>query len=82
VLPCDLIVEIRASRTVSAEQAARVERMVFGDGRPAADQLELILAMDQYVQRADPCWDSLVARAAAASCASADAPHRPPSNVP
>jgi hypothetical protein len=66
-LACDLIVEVRASRSVSAEQAARVERMVFGGGHPAADQLELILAMDGYVERADPGWDDLVARAAAAS---------------
>jgi hypothetical protein len=67
VLACDLIMEVRASRSVSAEQAARVERMVFGGGRPAAEQIELILAMDGYVERADPCWDDLVARAAAAS---------------
>jgi hypothetical protein len=67
VLACDLIMEVRASRSVSAEQAARVERMVFGGGRPAPDQLELIFAMDGYVERANPCWDDLVARATAAS---------------
>jgi len=63
VLACDLIMEVRASRSVSAEQAARVERIVFGGGEPDSEGLELIFAIDRYAERTDRRWDDLVARA-------------------
>jgi hypothetical protein len=55
--------EVRASRSVSAEHAARLERIVFGGGGPDADGLELILAIDRYAERADRRWNDLVAKA-------------------
>ena len=63
MLACDLIMEVRASRSVSAEQAARVERIVFGGGEPDAEALDLIFAIDRYAERAHPRWDDLVAKA-------------------
>ena len=38
--------------------------MVFGDGRPSGDQLDLLYLMDTYLQRPDPRWAELLARAA------------------
>jgi hypothetical protein len=55
--------EVRASRSVSAEQAARVERIAFGCGEPGSDGLELIFAIDRYAERADRRWNELVAKA-------------------
>jgi hypothetical protein len=55
--------EVRASRSVSAEQAARVERIVFGGGEPGSEGLELIFAIDIYAERTDRRWDDLVAKA-------------------
>lgn len=63
MLACDLMVEVRASRSVSAEQAARVERIVFGGGEPDSEGLELIFAIDRYAERTDRRWDDLVAKA-------------------
>ena len=63
MLACDLIMEVRASRSVSAEQAACVERIVFGGGEPDAGGLELIFAIERYAERADRLWDELVAKA-------------------
>jgi hypothetical protein len=55
--------EVRASRSVSAEHAARLERIVFAGGGPDADGLELIFAVDRYAERADRRWNDLVAKA-------------------
>ncbi len=64
MLACDLMVEVRASRSLSGVQVAQLERMVFGEGRPSSDQLDLLLLIDTYLQRADPSWGELLARAA------------------
>ena len=64
MLASDLMVEVRASRSLSAEQVARLERVVFGEGTPDRDQLDLLFLIDTYLQRADPSWGDLLARAA------------------
>jgi hypothetical protein len=64
MLACDLILEVRASRSLNAEQVSRLERMVFGQGRPDREQLDLLFVIDAYVMRADPAWAALLARAA------------------
>lgn len=64
MLASDLIMDVRASRTISADQVERLERLVFGSGRPSSDQLDLLFLMDTYLQRADPRWAELLARAA------------------
>jgi hypothetical protein len=66
MLACDLIHEVRASRSLSAEQVRRLERIVFSGGTPSADDLEMLLAIDGMVRRAHPSWSKLLARAAAA----------------
>jgi hypothetical protein len=55
--------EVRASRCVSAEQAVRVERIVFVGGELTAEGLDLILAIDRYAERAHPQWVDLMAKA-------------------
>ena len=71
MLACDLILEVRASRSLSSEQVTRLERMVFGDGKPSRDQLELLILLDTYLQRADPSWGELLSRAAVSALAAA-----------
>ena len=66
MLACDLILEVRASRSLSAEQVTRLERMVFGTGKPTRDQLDMLFLINGYVVRADPSWGNLLARAALA----------------
>lgn len=67
MLACDLILEVRASRSLSADQVKRLERMAFGCGQPDRDQLEMLVWIDRYVARADPSWTALLARAAQAA---------------
>ena len=64
MLASDLIMDVRASRCISADQMERLERMVFGNGKPSGDQLDLLYLMDTYLQRPDPRWAELLARAA------------------
>lgn len=66
MLACDLILEVRASGSLSAEQVRRLECMAFGGGQPSREQLEILLLIDRYVVRADPGWATLLARAAEA----------------
>ena len=66
-MACDLILEVRASRSLSAEQVTHLERMVFGTGRPTRDQLDMLFLINRYVLRADPSWGNLLARAAVAA---------------
>jgi len=67
MLACDLIIDVRASHTISGEQLKRLELMVFGTGQPGRDQLELLLLLDTYLQRKNPGWADLLARAAQAA---------------
>jgi len=64
MLACDLLMDVRASHTISADQVVRLERMIFGDGTPNGDQLDLLYLIDTYLQRPDPRWADLLARAA------------------
>jgi hypothetical protein len=64
MLASDLIMDVRASRSISSDQMERLERMVFGEGKPSGDQLDLLYLMDTYLQRPDPRWAELLARAA------------------
>jgi hypothetical protein len=38
--------------------------MVFAGGAPSRDQLDLLYLMDTYLERSDPRWAELLARAA------------------
>ena len=71
MLASDLIMDVRASRSISADQMERLERMVFGNGKPSGDQLDLLYLMDTYLQRPDPRWADLLARAAMTALAPA-----------
>ena len=64
MLASDLIMDVRASRTISSDQMEHLEKLVFGNGRPSGDQLDLLHLMDTYLQRPDPRWAELLARAA------------------
>lgn len=63
MLACDLILEVRASRSLSRAQVARLEReLLAGIDR---HQFDLLLLLDRYALRADESWPPLLARAAA-----------------
>ena len=64
MLVSDLLMEVRASRSLSADQVDRLERQVFGAGKPNREQLDLLFLVDTYLQRADPSWALLLSRAA------------------
>lgn len=74
MLTSDLIMDVRASRTISSDQMASLEKMVFGSGSPSGDQLDLLYLMDTYLQRPDPRWADLLARAAMTALPPADRP--------
>ena len=63
MLACDLVMSVRASRTISAEQVERLDRIVFSNGAPSGDQLDLLHLIDSYLMRRDPRWADLLARA-------------------
>lgn len=67
MLACDLVLQVRASRSLTCEQISYLDRIVFGAGKPSRDNLDLIMLLDRYVQRADPSWGALLARAAMAA---------------
>jgi hypothetical protein len=67
MLASDLIIGVRASRSISGEQLGRLERMVFATGVPGRDQLELLLLLDTYLERKNPGWAELLERAAHAA---------------
>lgn len=64
MLASDLIIDVRASRTISADQVEQLERTIFASGAPSLDQLDFLLLLDTYMQRPDPRWADLLARAA------------------
>jgi hypothetical protein len=64
MLASDLLINVRASRDISADQVLELERMVFAAGAPSRDQLDLLLQIDTYLQRSDPGWAKLLSRAA------------------
>ena len=63
MLASDLVMDVRASRSISADQVERLERFVFANGAPSGDQLELLMLMDTYLQRRDPRWADLLSKA-------------------
>jgi hypothetical protein len=67
MLASDLLMDVRASRAISPDQMERLERMVFESGAPSGDQLDLVFLIDTYLQRRDPRWAELMARAAMAA---------------
>ena len=72
MLASDLIMDVRASRAISADQVEQLERMIFAGGSPTAEQLDLLLLIDAYLERSDPCWAELLARAAQAAMGHAE----------
>ena len=78
MLACDLLMNVRASRAISGDQVAQLERLVFGRGTPSRDQLDILFLIDTYLRRPDPSWADLLARAAlAALVPAAEAQSRP-----
>lgn len=69
MLATDIFMDVRAARHISADQINRLERLVFEEGGPSGDQLDLLYLMDTYLQRPDPRWGDLLARAANAMSA-------------
>ena len=67
MLASDMIMDVRASRTISADQVEQLERTIFASGSPSIEQLDLLFLMDTYLQRSDPRWAELLARAAQAA---------------
>jgi hypothetical protein len=67
MLASDLVMLVRASRTISGEEVERLERTLFGAGMPSDEQIDLLFLMDSYLDRPHPRWSELLARAALAA---------------
>lgn len=67
MLATDIFMDVRASRCISPDQVSRLERLVFDNGAPSGDQLDLLYLMDTYLRRPDPLFADLLARAALAT---------------
>ena len=61
MLACDLVLEVRASRVLTAEQVRQLERAVAGV-RLDRQELDVLLLIDRYAERADPGWRPLLER--------------------
>ena len=57
---CDMLVEVRASRSISACQVGRLEKALFGAGAISRHQLDLLFLIDSYAERADASWPKLL----------------------
>jgi hypothetical protein len=64
MLATDIFMDVRAARSISPDQVMRLERVVFANGAPSGDQLDLLYLMDTYLRRPDPLFADLLARAA------------------
>ena len=67
MLATDIFMDVRAARSISPDQVMRLERLVFANGAPSGDQLDLLYLMDTYLRRPDPLFADLLARAAMAT---------------
>lgn len=63
MLASDLVLSVRASRSLTSEQVSALERFAFGSGEPNRDQIDLLFLIDSYVKRPSIRWMSLVQRA-------------------
>jgi hypothetical protein len=74
MLACDLIIEVRAARSVSAEQVAGLERTMPLGGTVSPETLDFLFMIDRYAERAAPAWTQLLARAVLSSVVLGEAP--------
>ena len=74
MLACDLIVEVRAARCISAEQTAEVERLMPIGEAISREMLDFLFTVDGYAERAAPAWTQLLARAVLAGVVLGEAP--------
>jgi hypothetical protein len=58
--------DVRASHTISGEQLTQLEHLIFSSAEPSRDQLDLLFLLDTYLERRNPGWAELLARAAEA----------------
>jgi hypothetical protein len=63
MLACDLMMEVRSSRSVTAEQVRRLEHALPIGSPVIAEQLDFLFQVDHYAERADRGWTRLLARA-------------------
>jgi hypothetical protein len=74
MLACDLIVEVRATRSIGAEQVAELERLMPSGAEISHEMLDFLFAVDRYAERAAPAWTQLLARAVLSGLVLAEAP--------
>lgn len=74
MLACDLIIEVRAARSVSAEQVAGLEHSMPLGGTVSEEMLDFLFTIDRYAERAAPAWTQLLARAVLSAVVLGEAP--------
>jgi hypothetical protein len=74
MLACDLIVEVRAARSVNAEQVARLERLAPAGAMVSRETIDFLFTIDRYAERVAPAWTQLLARAVLSGVVLGEAP--------
>jgi hypothetical protein len=70
MLSCDMVVAVRASRSLNRAQVAQLERQLRGRALEPHER-DLLFLLDSYAERADPAWGNVLARALDAAPAGA-----------
>ncbi len=65
MLASDLIMDVRASRQITADQVAQLECALFCGGTPKREELDILYLIARYLERPDRRFAALLARATA-----------------
>lgn len=63
MLASDVVLNVRASRSLSSEEIDALERLLFSKDGPSPEQVELLSLINSYVSRPSARWSELMARA-------------------
>lgn len=74
VLASDIVMEVRASRNLTADHVARLERILCSGDAVDCHELDVLFLLDRYAVRADARWTRLLARAVLTGMVSGIAP--------
>jgi hypothetical protein len=62
MLSCDLVVAVRAARSLNGAQVVQLDRELRGRALEPHER-DLLFLLDSYAERADPAWAGVLARA-------------------
>ncbi|WP_177176857.1 hypothetical protein [Faunimonas pinastri] len=63
MLISDLLTQVRSSRTLSREDAQKMQRFLYRGETLRSDDIDMMLALDEVAHRHDPAWKDLLCKA-------------------